>query len=419
MTTATAYTPEQIDAASVPCRICGHESLFLSDHLSESHDLTVEAYLRENPGAPTVSDLLLEAEEALRPKATRRSAKHLDDLAVPIAGLDVSVWHEVPSEVCLPLPPNYRMPRYGKLGKQVARCTEYLVSGRHSWVSGAPGTGKDANIHAFSALCRRPAFMLTIDPNLDLEPAMYTRSFGPDGEGGTRTFWEFGALWKALTEGYVAPSGKVYPYIILLSDFDRATKAQVEKLRLICDSISGRVMGPDGKTVPVIPGTTIVATANSQGGGDTTGRCISSRPVDSSIMDRFKRKVIFTAMSWKDEGPILQAKFPVLFDRVPEAYDTLGNATKALRKSIEAGDLYCEFTHRTLSDWCEASEDRMALRPKSKLATLLADCSDVWVDGLADEETRLEARRIIDPYLKGGVFEGSGAEDEDQLVEGF
>ena len=40
--------------------------------------------------------------------------------------------------------------------------------------------------------------------------------------------------------------------IVLLSDFDRATKAQVETLRLILDSISGRVMSPDGRAVPVI-----------------------------------------------------------------------------------------------------------------------------------------------------------------------
>jgi hypothetical protein len=414
-----AYTDKQIEDAKVECRICGHKDLFLADHLAEGHSTTIEAYLREYPGADTVSDLVLEAEESARPKVTRRAASDADTLTVPLAGLDIPVWSGVDADACLPLPENYRFPRYGKLGKKVLLATEYLAVGRHCWISGAPGTGKDASVHAFSALCRRPALMLTIDPNLDLEAWLYTRSFGPDGDGGTRTFWEFGSLWNALTEGYTAADGKVYPYIILLSDFDRATKAQVEKLRLICDSIGGRVMGPDGVAVPVIPGTTIVATANSQGGGDTTGRCISSRPVDSSIMDRFKRKVIFTAMSWKDEGPILQSKFPILFDRIPEAYDTLGNCTKALRKAVAAGDLYCEFSHRTLSDWCEAVEDRMALRPKANRSSLLADCSEVWIDGLPDEETRMEAGRIIDTYLKGGVFEGGSAEDDDELVEGF
>tara|TARA_B100000212_G_scaffold237028_1_gene180372 strand:- start:394 stop:1179 length:786 start_codon:yes stop_codon:yes gene_type:complete len=261
--------------------------------------------------------------------------------------------------------------------------------------------------------------MLTIDPSLDIDSWMFEKDFGPGKDGQAETFYTYGKLFKALTEGYTDANGDVHPYIVLLSDFDRATKAQVEKLRLILDSIQGRVMGPNGDAVPVIPGTTIVATANSQGGGDETGRCISARPVDSSIMNRFERKVIFSPMSWKDEGEIIKSKFPTLFEHDASALDAIGLSTKALRKAIEDGELYAEFSHRDVCNWCSAAVDRLQLRP-NKTANLLQVAAQGWIQGLPDRETRLEAGRIIDPFIKGqGYSHGMQVEDEEELVPGF
>lgn len=413
------FTPEQVEDAKVECRIDGHRALHLEAHLRDVHGMTVEQYCKAYPGAKVVSDLVLEVESQLTPNMNRRSAKAADTLQVSLAGLKLPVNHLVPESACLPLPPNYRLPRFGKLAQSIAMLIEYMACNRSTWVSGPPGTGKDAVIHAVSALLRRPGLMLTIDPSLDIDSWMFEKDFGPGEDGQAETFYTYGKLFKALTEGYTTSDGQVHPYIILLSDFDRATKAQVEKLRLILDSIQGRVMGPNGDAVPVIPGTTIVATANSQGGGDETGRCISARPVDSSIMNRFERKVIFSPMSWKDEGEIVKSKFPALFAHDPSALEAIGFSTKALRKAIEDGELYAEFSHRDVCNWCSAAVDRLQLRP-NKSSNLLSVAAQGWIQGLPDRESRLEAARIIDPFIKGGgMGHGHHIEDEDELVPGF
>jgi len=412
------HTPEQVENAKVACAICDHTALYLGDHITEEHGITVAQYQKQHPTAEVVSGLVLDVEKQLQPNLNRRQAKSAEDLEVPFAGLKLKVWHQVPAEVCLPLPKDYRLPRFGKLAQNIAHLIEYVASHRSCWISGPPGTGKDAIVHAISALLRRPALMLTIDPGFDIDSWMFEKDFAPDEQGRPQTFYTYGKLWTALTEGYRTDEGEILPYIILLSDFDRATKSQVEKLRLILDSIQGRVMGPDGKAVPVVSGTTVVATANSQGGGDETGRCISARPVDSSIMNRFERKVIFTPMSWKDEGEILRSKFPVLFEKDPTAYDALGHSTRALRKAVMDGELYAEFSHRDVCNWCSAAEDRLRLRP-GKSSGLLATAASAWISGLADTETRTEAKRIIDPFLKGGSLGGTDFEDEEELVPGF
>lgn len=419
-TDITKLTDKQVEAASIKCAICGHEDLSLIDHLLEEHGMTVEDYQAAHKGQPVVSNLLLEIESATMPKVTRRAGKGLEDLSVVFAGLDLPVWHDVPADVCLPEPTNYRLPKYGQLGRDVAQACLYSAERMPMWISGAPGTGKDAFVHAFSAVLRRPALMITIAPGMDLEGYLYTRSFAPDENGDVCTYYEYGELWNALTKGYVTEDGNVRPYIVLLSDFDRATKAQVETLRLILDSISGRVMSPDGKAVPVIKGTQIIATANSQGQGDTTGRCISARAVDSSIMDRFETGVLFHSMSWKDESEIMRGKFPTLFGTMPEALDTIGACTKALRSCIDKGELYMEFSHRTICSWAKVAEATIKWRPNAKPEKVLVDASRSWIDKLGDEETRMEARRTIDPYLKGGAISAADLEEDgDELVEGF
>ena len=412
-------TPEQIEAAMITCVIDGHKDLSLIDHLSEVHGMSVAEYQAAHPGQPVVSNLLLEIEAATKPKVTRRAGKGLEDLTVSFAGLELPVWHDVPAEVCLPQPQNYRLPKFGQLGKDVAQASLYAAERLPMWISGAPGTGKDAFVHALSATLRRPALMITIAPGMDLESYLYSRSFAPDADGNVQTFWEYGELWKALTEGYVTETGEVRPYIVLLSDFDRATKAQVETLRLILDSISGRVMSPDGRAVPVIKGTQIVATANSQGQGDTTGRCISARAVDSSIMDRFETAVLFHPMSWKDEGEILRGKFPTLFGALPDSLDTIGACTKALRSCIEKNTLYMEFSHRTVCSWAKVAEATLRWRPKANPNKVLTEAARAWIDKLGDEETRMEARRVIDPYMKGGAISAADLEDGEDLIEGF
>lgn len=387
---------------AVKCAVCGHEERdWLADHLLEAHDLSVESYLSQHPGAPTASQRLIDRWNADRTNTRRVTPPAPHDLSVNLAGIDFPVNVDVPAEACLPLPPEYRVPRHGGLGKDIQHAIVSLKRQRSLYIWGLPGSGKDALLHAFSALTRTPAAIFQVQPGIDIQGWFFSRAFNESG-----TYFEEGEALKALRDGYVTPGGRRVPYLLAFSDMDRMDRAQAEYMRLITDSIQGRVKGPGGVTYPVLPGTIIAATANTAGSGDSRGRMVSSNVIDASILDRFERKFQFRWMDWKDEEPIVRAKFPVLAERAPEVFPVMGRVTETLRKAIEQEELYAEFSHRALCTILGHAEDLIYCSNGSKVPSrLLKKAARAWLDGLPDEDTRQSARNLIDPHLKGGAID--------------
>lgn len=379
------------------CRLCNAEENWLGDHLVEAHDLSVDEYLAKHPGAETCSEALAAHHEAANKK--RRKAAEIAGLAMDFAGVSFPVDAKVPAMACLPMPSHYAVPVNGKLARDVQDVAVAVKRCRSVWVWGAPGTGKDAVFSALCAMTRRPSLLFTVVQGADITAWKFTRSFDANG-----TKWEEGVLLKALRDGYLTSDGRRVPYLIVLSDFDRATRQQAEELRQILDSIQGRISGPTGEIYPVLPGTTIVATANSSGAGDTTGRCISANPIDASILDRFERKIRFHAMDPKDEEPVVRAKYPLLAGRMPDAITSMMRATFAVREATEKEEVYCEWSHRTVCSWAGAAEDLLEILPgKVGVGTLLKRAARVVLDGLPDADTRDAVKRIMDPHIKGGM----------------
>jgi len=153
------------------------------------------------------------------------------------------------------MPDHYRVPLFGALGEDVEHALTALAFRRSLYLWGLPGSGKDALIHAWSAMTRTPAILRQIRPGADIEGWFFSRAFDEKG-----TYWEEGDVLVALRDGYLSESGRQIPYLVLLTDFDRAEKEQAESIRLIADSIQGRVDGPGGKTYPVLPGSIVTAT---------------------------------------------------------------------------------------------------------------------------------------------------------------
>lgn len=380
------------------CRICGHQDHWLGDHLAEAHEISVEEYLQKFPGAETVSqealDILNEEKKGIR----RAHPPEDTSLTVDVCSFQVPVNADVPEKDCLPMPPAYRFPKFGNLALDITEALISIFRGRHTYIYGLPGSGKDALIHAVSNILRRPAIIKQVQPSADIQSWFFFRSFNKAG-----TSWEEGELLKALRDGYKTTTGRRIPYLILITDFDRASKSQAEALRLILDSISGRVEGPGGKVYDVFPGTQVVVTANTAGGGDSRGRMVSSNIIDASILDRFERKYKFHWMDWHDEGVIAKAKFPLLLEKAPDLFHQVGVATAALRDAIHKEELYAEFSHRGLCSWLGHCEDIIALTGKVP-SDLAARGARAFLDGLADEETIEQARRLIDPHIKGGSY---------------
>jgi MoxR-like ATPase len=380
----------------IKCTICGHAAHYIAPHLLESHGLSVEEYEGE-----TVSPAL-EAAFAAHAKGRKRTPVGADHkLTTRFAGVELPVATDVPVEACLPMPEGYAVPRYGKLAAAVETAVKRLTGAkvRPVWIWGPPGTGKDAVVWALSARTRAPAVTFNISPSADVEGWIAVRALSDKG-----THWEEGALLKALRDGYVTPSGRRVPYIVILSDLDRATRAQMEPLRAILDSLGGRIQGPDGRVHKVLPGTRVVATANTSGGGDTTGR-YTSTPVDTSLMDRVNFAVTFHNMDSRDEEPIVRAKYSALCARFTEVPGVVMKATTAIRDAIVKGDLYMDFGHRTVCAWLDAIENESEFyggRDASKV--IRAGLQDVLAK-CPNDETREQLKLLVDPHLKGGAVE--------------
>lgn len=401
---------------TLTCAICkAPVNDWLGNHLVEDHGITVAQYEAAYPGEPVASPRL---QAQLAPPANIRRGHPPAPTGLTVAfsgrGMTFPVNLGVPAEVCLPEPEHYQIPTHGELGRDIAFALVGLQRGRSMFVHGPPGTGKDALFHAWSARTRTPGIIKQVIPGTDIESWYFSRSFNDKG-----TYWEEGDVLQAIRDGYLTEDGTRVPYILLLSDLDRSQKDQAEYMRLIIDSIAGRVQGPAGKTYNVRKGTRVVATSNTAGGGDSTGRMVSSNPIDGSILNRFNYKLKFHQMDWLDEEPIVKAKFPVLVDQVPTIFETLGRVTVAMRAAIASEDVYGEYSHRDVCHILMAADDLLANTTSDKAKkALLGQAVRVWLDGLPDEDARKRASNIIDPHVRGGfVAAGKPAVSGDPLAD--
>lgn len=373
------------------CQVCKKEidTNYLGIHLGSEHKMSFKEYHDQFPSERFISEELEKSWDKVTP------VSYTDiEIKAKIAGISFPLY-DVPEEHCMPAPDNYKVPVTGKLGQEVKNVLIAIKNNRSCLIHGPAGTGKDSIFHFVSAYTRRPGLVLSIKPGTDIRAWFFSKEFDHNG-----TRWEEGPLLKALVEGYDF-NGKKIPYMILLSDFDRADRGQAEYMRLIMDSIQGRVEGPQGRVFKVLPGTLICATANSAGGGDTTGRYASSNVMDASIIDRFQRVFCFEEfIPWIEEQDILKDKFPFLFKEKPEFISIIGKATQLLRDAIQQNEIYGELSHRGICSMCSFAED-LLVEGYSKPTTMLAEeAIRSWTNKLPDKETREQALTIVNSVVQ-------------------
>lgn len=367
---------------------------YLGDHLLEAHGITVAEYQVRYPGVSATSQRLQDRVASVAPNR-RAHPPAPNQLTISFANVTFPVNWDVPAHYCLPMPPHYRVPQFGNCGEDVQHIAIAMKHRRSIYAWGLPGSGKDALFHAWSFMTRSPAIIRQVRPGTDIEAWFFSRAFNQAG-----TYWEEGELLKALRDGFLTTTGRRIPYLVLVTDFDRADREQAEALRLVTDSIQGRVPGPGGHVDNIIEGTVIAVTANTAGGGDERGRMVSANPVDASLMDRFERKFEVRWMDWRDESEIVKSKFPALFQRCPSILDKMGATTRVLREAILNGDLHAEFSHRGVCTILGHAEDLVLESTGRKIPkNLMQMAARAWVDGLPDQANRENARNIMDPHL--------------------
>jgi hypothetical protein len=116
-------------------------------------------------------------------------------------------------------------------------------------------------------------------------------------------------------------------------------------------------------------------------------------------MDRLGRAIEFTYLDWVDEVQVLREKFPLLVEKTPEVFTQLQGCCDVLRKAIKNEEIYAEFTHRGICDVLAEAQDRLEITGKTH--KLLQAGFLAWLHRL-DADNRLAAKRLIDPFMKGG-----------------
>ncbi len=373
------------------CPVC-QKNDFLPLHI-QSHGLDEESFRQAFPDVPLVSEQEVQdfyGEWGLIPYSRPQG---LDHLKVRVGKYDLPYHLDVPEDACLPCPPSYRVPQHGALSEAVQDAVLAFRAGKSMFIHGPPGSGKDGLVHYLSSVCRRPGMIFQIQPGVQVRNWFFTQQFNQEG-----VYYQEGALLKALRDGFTTSKGNVIPYVVLMTDFDRADRSQAEALRLVMDSIEGRVMGPTGEVHRVLPGTVVIATANSAGAGDESGRLVSTNPIDSSILDRFQRMFLFPWLDWEDEREIALDKYPWVAEH-DKLLTTLGHITYKVRESINNGTLPAEYTHRGLCNTLEAWKEFMdvGFEPYAALKRSLV-CT--LVHRMPNAIARQDLERLFAPYLK-------------------
>jgi hypothetical protein len=246
-----------------------------------------------------------------------RSPLALGDKAAPARSFD---WKSIPS--------------------WVEQAVEGAVEDRlPTYVWGQAGTGKDYAGEALAFLLNRPLVALSVKPGVDPN----------DWVGGVVLENDNGVTVSRAKNGFLAeavdPKNKVAP-VVVLSDFDRASPAQVEVFRQAFETDPARrylTHPTTGAMFPIHPDTIWWLTGNTSadGEGANQGGMIAS-PLDTSIRNR----LIATqaeAMSVNEEAAMIAAAFPTLGMWSGE----LAQVCKNLRSAIAESGLPMEFSIRT------------------------------------------------------------------------
>lgn len=147
-----------------------------------------------------------------------------------------------------------------------------LESGRFypAFVTGLSGNGKTTMIEQVCAALNRECYRVNIT-NLTDEDQLLGSFVLEDG----KTVWKDGPVTLAARRGAV----------LLLDEYDQAT-AKLMCLQPVLEGKSFMIQRINEIITPA-PGFTIVATANTKGQGDDTGRFIGANVMNEATLDRF------------------------------------------------------------------------------------------------------------------------------------
>lgn len=140
------------------------------------------------------------------------------------------------------------------------------------FIGGSSGIGKSSTILAIAEEQNRKIFRVNLSNATDVD----------DLVGGLRlkndsTYFEYGPCVKALLE----PGS-----ILLLDEIDVANPGLLMELHPILER-KGVLIKKTGEYISPQKGFQVIATGNTKGHGDSTGKYVGTRPLNAAFLDRF------------------------------------------------------------------------------------------------------------------------------------
>jgi MoxR-like ATPase len=272
-----------------------------------------------------------------------------------------------------------------------------LATKVHTYIQGVAGSGKDTIVEQICSEFRIPFKAFAFKDGINANNWVCRTELRSTANGGTESVVADGELAKAV-RGFKGKDGKMYPYVILLSDMDRARPQDLEILRnaLQLGNSAYLIDNVRGGAIPVLEGTIFVATGNTGVDGDPNGTMIAN-PIDASIINRFAR--IRAELPTKDqETKIILADYPRL-DKpqaklIVDCLDVMRNTIKTLGLPLEV----------SLRDASMLAKSSLALLDRSICKTFtdaLRLSITLVVDGaFKDPRNAEQLIGALDPILK-------------------
>ena len=188
------------------------------------------------------------------------------------------------------------------------------------FVSGLSGNGKTLMVEQACAATRTECLRVNISPETD-EDDLIGGFRLIDGE----TRWFDGPVLQAMKSGAV----------LILDEIDRGSN----KLMCLQAVLEGKgiFVKKTGEFVEPVAGFNVIATANTKGKGDETGRYMAATILDDAFLERFPITVEQEYADTKVETRILMKVFDSLGIADKEFADNLVKWADIIRKTFEEG----------------------------------------------------------------------------------
>lgn len=364
---------EKIDekGEKIQCKICGYFYHRLEVHLKKKHSMSLEEYLEEYPGEPTMSE---SAKKKASKSAKKRGKvdktndyevlgvdtgkiKDYSKLSVGLANLEVVRNDELGDfeKIYVPVNDEQWMP-----GATEYKSMEEIAVGvedeDHIFIYGPPGAGKTTLIKQLGAMSNTPVIIFNIIEGVLPEDFLGSLKLVTDSDGNSVTEWVDGTFTKFWSIG---------SYVV----FDEITAAPpnlMMRLHSILDSGDIILFEDGGRIIPKHPRTRFFATDNTNGRGDDSGMFAGTHILNEATLDRFNTVVKYSYTDPNNEKMILKAKGGV---ELKIARDMVKVAQK-VRESFEKELCYCTLSTRRLIDWARKTVRYGDVRRASEVTIL-------------------------------------------------